>query len=628
MKKAVLKLAAVYALFVIFFLLQRMLFLGVYRSIIHASAGNWLQVLCHGFSMDCSVAGYLTVVPGLLMIAGMWLPVKGVAMAEKFYYGIVAFLLAAITVLDLTLYGYWGFRLDMTPVFYFTTSPSAAMASAEWWQLPAGLAAVGLIAFGLYRALACVASALRPTRGRRGAVTAVAAVLTALLFIPIRGGFTVSTMNLSRAYFSPDQRLNHAAVNPAFSLLYSATHQHDFGSRYRFMADEEAEALVASLESESVCGTAADTVSNHGDGMAVLHNIMADSALITQRRPHIYLIILESFSSHLLPSLGGEPVALGLDSLARSGISFTNIYASSFRTDRALPAILSGFPAQPSMSLMKYVEKVESLPSIAGQLADAGYTPAYYYGGDINFTNMNAYLVHSGFGRIVSDRDFPLSEKSGKWGAPDHALFQRVLADAEARPAGAAPEFNVIQTSSSHEPFEVPFKSAFLPDRRLNAFAYTDSCLTAFVRALEKRSDYDHTLVIIVPDHYGAYPDRPDDALDRHKVPLVITGGAVGGKRGEVDVIGSQTDIAATLMAALGVPADSFEFSHNLLDPHRRGYAFFSEPGLAALVTPADTVVFECDAMQTLRLNGSNPAKAMSQVQAYLQTLYSRIAAM
>lgn len=610
------KLVAVYAVFFLFFMVQRLLFMGVYQSVIHAGFGEWMQVLAHGRSMDCSVAGYFTVIPALLVIAGLWLPEKGVTVAGKIYYGLVSVILAVITVLDLTLYGYWGFRLDMTPFFYFSTSPSAALASAEWWQLPVGAIGIAALAFGLYKALTYVDARIRPDRVKRGGTTAVMALLTALLFIPIRGGVTVSTMNLSRAYFSPDQRLNHAAVNPVFSLLYSATHQHDFGSRYRFMPDDEAEELVTSLE----------TATQQCDSLK--HNILADSALLKYGRPHIYLIILESFSSHLMPSLGGEAVAVGLDSLARSGISFTNIYASSFRTDRALPAILSGFPGQPSMSLMKYVGKTESLPGIAAELADNGYKTSYYYGGDINFTNMNAYLVNTGFSHIVSDRDFSLAEKTGKWGAPDDRLFGRALADARKRSRGAAPEFNVIQTSSSHEPFEVPFTSGFLPDKRLNAFAYADSCLTAFVDSLSRLPDFDRTLVVIVPDHYGAYPDRPADALARHRVPLVLCGGALGGKSAVVDVIGSQTDIAATLLTLLGLPSEKFGFSHDLLDGRRGGYAFFSEPGIIGLVTPTDTVVLECDAMQTIRLDGADPGMAMNRAQAYLQTVYSRIAKM
>mgnify|MGYP006914838079 CR=1 FL=1 len=54
---------------------------------------------------------------------------------------------------------------------------------------------------------------------RRLRVSGVLLLLTGLLFIPIRGGFTVSTMNTGKVYFSTNQRLNHAAINPAFSLM-------------------------------------------------------------------------------------------------------------------------------------------------------------------------------------------------------------------------------------------------------------------------------------------------------------------------------------------------------------------------------------------------------------------------
>ena len=53
-----------------------------------------------------------------------------------------------------------------------------------------------------------------------------------------------------------------------------------------------------------------------------------------------------------------------------------------------------------------------------------------------------------------------------------------------------------------------------------------------------------------------------------------------------------------------------------------------SEPGIAALVTPTDTVAFDCDAMQTLELKGADPARTMEQAKAYLQTIYSSIADM
>ena len=121
------------------------------------------------------------------------------------------------------------------------------------------------------------------------------------------------------------------------------------------------------------------------------------------------MIIMESFSSHLMTELGGEPdIAPNLDSISREGVLFTNFYANSFRTDRGLVAVLSGYPAQPTTSIMKYPRKTQSLPAIASALAENGYTPQYYYGGDADFTNMRSYLMASGFERIVSDVDLQM----------------------------------------------------------------------------------------------------------------------------------------------------------------------------------------------------------------------------
>ena len=56
---------------------------------------------------------------------------------------------------------------------------------------------------------------------------------------------------------------------------------------------------------------------------------------------------------------------------------------------------------------MKYPEKTDKLPSIPRSLKNAGYNLEYYYGGDADFTNMRSYLVSSGIGKIICDKDFP-----------------------------------------------------------------------------------------------------------------------------------------------------------------------------------------------------------------------------
>ena len=75
------------------------------------------------------------------------------------------------------------------------------------------------------------------------------------------------------------------------------------------------------------------------------------------------------------------PVTPNLNKLSEEGIFFRNFYANSFRTDRGLVSIISGYPAQPSTSIMKFAEKVEHLPSIPKAMKREGYDLKYYYGG-------------------------------------------------------------------------------------------------------------------------------------------------------------------------------------------------------------------------------------------------------
>lgn len=332
MKKALKRFITVYVVFVAIFVVAKLLFLLIY-SPSDVSAADWLDVVLHGLPMDFCVAGYLSVVPGLLQIVRLWTSGRWPALTLKIYFGIVGAALSAIFILDTSLYGYWNFKLDTTPLFYFASSPSAALASATGWQLAA--AVLAFVAVGTAISLLLVIAGVRKvtTAHRPWKATLAMAVAVGLLFIPIRGGFTVSTMNVSRAYFSHDRFLNHAAVNPSFSLLYSATHSNGYASQYRFMPDDE---VSRYLPVQPTAGTDS-----------------AHASILNTERPDIYLVILESFSAHLMPSLNGDSIAMRLDSIANSGIIFSNFYASSFRTDRALPAILNGLPGQPSTSVLK-----------------------------------------------------------------------------------------------------------------------------------------------------------------------------------------------------------------------------------------------------------------------------------
>lgn len=608
MKKRILQFLTTYFLFVLLFALQKPVFMIYYHELYaDASLGDYFRVMWHGLPLDLSLAGYLTAIPAFLLIASAWTDSFILRRIRQVYFGIISFVMACIFIVDLGLYGFWGFRLDATPIFYFFSSPRDALASVSFWFVLLGVLAILVYAALLYFIFYLVLiRQKRPLKipYRRQNVSLVLLLLTAALFIPIRGGFRVSTMNLSKVYFSEQQRMNHAAINPAFSFMYSATHQNNFDKQYRFMDGKVADELFAGMV----------------DKPAVADSI---PQLLNTKRPNIVFIILESFSNQLMETFGGQKnVAVNMDKFAKEGILFSNFYGNSFRTDRGLASIISGYPAQPSTSIMKYPEKTDKLPSIPRSLKNAGYHLEYYYGGDANFTNMRSYLMSSGIEKIVSETDFSLSERAGKWGAHDHVLFQRLLNDMKEEEQ-KEPFLKIVQTSSSHEPFEVPFNK--LDDKVLNAFAYADSCVGDFVKQYKETPFWENTLFVLVPDHQGAYPYPLENPLDGQRLPLILIGGAIKEPR-VVDTYASQIDIAATLLSQLGLPHEEFTFSKDIMNPASPHFGYFTRPTYFGMITPENQLVYNLDANAVQMDEGTEKGANLEKGKAFLQKLYDDLA--
>ncbi len=617
MKDRILFFIKAYLLITSVFVLQKPLFMVGYCSLFaDATWTEWLQVMWHGLAHDLSVAGYLTVIPGLLLMVSAWTTSEHLRRTLMVYFGLIATILSVIFVVDMGLYGFWDFRLDATPLFYFFSSPADSLASVSVGFIIGGIAAMiactavlyGLLHWFLLRKDLWKAWSIPQ---HRIGVSLGILLLTALLFIPIRGGLSVSTMNTGKVYFSTNIRLNQAAINPAFSLMESLSTQTDFAEQYPFMDAAEADALFAGLVDPTVLGSDATCDSSM-------------IQLVKEPRPNIIFVIAEGFSSHLMATLGGDTVATNLDRLGQEGVLFSNFYATSYRTDRGLVSILGGYPAPPTISVMQYPNKTALMPSIAHSLGKVGYSTTYYYGGDADYTNMRSYIHASGFETLITERDFPVSERLSKWGVHDHLLLQRVLSDlqAEGTETTCAPYFRVVQTSSSHEPFEVPYHR--LEDIRLNAFAYTDSCIGAFVDSVRTLPQWEHTLILIVADHLGSIY-RPGHTPERYQIPMIMVGGAVNGTQ-TIDTFGSQNDIAATLLAQLGLPHSEFTFSKNMLNPCAPHFASFAIPHVCGMVTADNRMVFDCESATITIDDGEAVGKNFRTGQAYLQKLYDDLA--
>lgn len=623
-----------YATFVVLFVLQKPLFLFLEKGSATQPVDNIFTelpaVIWHGLPLDLSMAGYLSVIPGFLSITVVWLKRELVKPIMNIYFIIASLFITCSFLLNASLYPYWKYPLDSTPLFYFFTSPADAIASVSIWQVILSIVILIVLTIGVWFTLRMRGEKRQQysrysygyggfgsgKRNRfddfdrhRGRTSIILLLLTGLLFLPIRGGITVSTMNTGQAYYSQNAYLNHSAVNPLFSLLESITHQEDFASQYRFMKDKEADKIFATMTSTSDENTYP----------------LLNEATFKKGTPDILIVIMESFASDIMPSMGSyKDVAVCLDSIAQQSILFTRFYANSFRTDRGMVSILSGYPAQPTTSIMRYPRKTSQLPSIARNLAKyKNYKTTYYYGGDADFCNMRSYLVSQGYQHIISDANFPIEDKLSKWGVPDHILAARMMEDIKAQQNEKRPMLRILQTSSSHEPFEVPYHR--LKDKRLNAFAYTDSVMGAIVREYRKLPRWKNTLIVFVPDHVGGYKENLNDHdRSRYQIPLILAGGAIS-RPMKVGIIGSQHDIAATLLGQLGVEHREFTFSKNMMSDATPKFAFFAVNDAFGIVSEENSLIYDNRAKRIVYDKGEKGFN-LKRGQAYLQKLYDDLA--
>ena len=598
-------LGALFAMSLLVMAIEKPLFLLWYHAqAAEASAAELALVVWNGLKLDQTVAGYITALPLLVVLAALWIPGRWSRSVLKGYLLVIAAVSATAFAANLALYEYWAFPLDSS-VLQYLASPKEALASVAAGQLLLQLlvaaAVFGGMAWCYLRVLRLYDPARRSTH--RAGSTLVLLLTAGVLFLPIRGGVSVATANVSKVYFSGRMFLNHAAVNPLFSFLSTLSDGDDALYEYEFFPEPERAAIFEPLRGDLPAGIGTDT-------------------LLRTRRPNVVLFLVESFGRSTVDErVGGEPVAPEFQRLKGEGVYFDNLFANSFRTDRGTVAVLSGFPAQTKMSVMKLPVKSQRLPSIARSLRREGYATSFYYGGDLNFTNTASYLYGTGFDRLTWQKDLHFDAPTSKWGYADDVVIDAFTDHVLAEAASQRPFFAAMLTLSSHEPFDVPF--AKFDDPMLNAMAFTDACLGRFVERVRQTPVWNDLLVILIADHAYPYPYgiANSDAL-RHRIPMLWLGGAVR-RPAVVETYGSQSDLAATLLAQLGIAHGDFLFSRDLFDPARPKFGYWCFNNGFGVADAGGTTIFDCTSARVI--SPDSTAAQLRDGKAMLQTTYKAI---
>ncbi|MES2778307.1 MAG: LTA synthase family protein [Bacteroidota bacterium] len=564
---------------ILFFFIQRLIFLGInFDSDAYTLREFWLCQL-KALPMDIAAACYLLAIPALAIITGMFINrevlINTIIRIETL---VMIVLCSVIGSGDAGLFKVWGTKINSKALSYFAY-PDEVLPTVMAWEnigLFLIITAQIIVFYQLAKKLIIPFEKFLMPVWQKGIVSLV---MLGLVLVGIRGGIQPVPINRNWVFFSKHTVLNFAALNGFWNMAELAARPLEPRENpYQYFKDEDAERLLKQL-----------------------HNTPSDSSetILTTTRPNIVIIFLESWAGDVIGCLDGEKgVAPKFDELAKEGILFNHFYSTGFRTEQGMLAVLSAYPAQPISSIIQDFGKFTKLPNLYHVMNEQGYQTSFYTGGRLQFDNIEAYLHAAGVQTMVGETQFPIQKRT-LWGAYDDETFAMHLM---ALNQTQQPFFSALTTMTTHEWYDADVPRYFsgdadqVNDKYRNTMHYADSCLYTYIKQAQQQPWYQNTLFVLVADHSCKFPKgRNNFEVKRHHIPMVLMGGALKKEyAGTVNTrVASHLDIAASLLAQMKLPAANFPRSKNMFNKYAPAFAYYAFDNGFGMITADKQVIFD-----------------------------------
>lgn len=289
------------------------------------------------------------------------------------------------------------------------------------------------------------------------------------------------------------------------------------------------------------------------------------------KKLNVVLVLMESFRlADTGIGTGHAEIAPVLDSLAQQGVYVPSFYANAHQTVRGEAATLcSVLPNYGSGQIYTVYPNLNAtcLPEL---LEEQGYETHWVSAYDSSFGNKRPFLTSHGVARIHDERALQgrkLEHKQLGWGAADEDTVGMLL---DVLDQAKPPFFAEWMTLSNHHPFtwdyDVPAPAWIdkLPEKEeyrgyLKGMHYTDYAIGKFLAQARTKPWFKDTLFVFLGDHgawlfaeHGGHPPTPAQRLEMYsRTPFIMWSPANLQPR-RLDVVGSQIDVAPTLLDVLG----------------------------------------------------------------------------
>jgi phosphoglycerol transferase MdoB-like AlkP superfamily enzyme len=577
-----------------------------------------LQSFYRSLRLDLSMIGYLMLFPVLLYFFYLILKKKWVLVFADWINYVLILLFSVTAIGEMCLYREWKAKLSMQALEHFT-NPSEVFKSAS----PGLTAVFFLLSFlfcGLFIVLYNRKISMRrkhpiaPDAGGRFHWKTASLLVGGILFcgISIRGGFQQIPIQSSDAFFCIEPVVNDAAVNPLWNIAYNIIdyENHFKNNPYKDFQQDEADAITRELFSGESDST---------------------SIFLTNARPNIVFILLESWSAHTVKSFGGDDFAPFADSLSRQGIRFSRFYPGGYVSDQGIPAVLSSFPSTSRISVINQSSKSAKLPCINRDLEKYGYESGFIFGGDLNYGNIRSYIYNQKFKVVKEEKDFSSALIRGKLGIQDEDMAREYLSSLN---AAKAPFVYAWFTLSSHMPYDFPGKKKSLvpvENEYANSIGYADNALRIFFEGAKKEAWYRNTLFVLVADHsHGSHRQTSVYDPEYHRIPFFMFGEVIDSTfRGKnVEDVFSHTDIVPSLLKQMKLKEERAQYiwGKDMFAGGVRKFAYFCNFSGAGMVGNDGFIGYQHDLKELLfnSFGEGNPkADSLTRLsKAFQQSVY------
>ncbi len=305
----------------------------------------------------------------------------------------------------------------------------------------------------------------------------------------------------------------------------------------------------------------------------------------------IVLVILESTGARYLRPYGAsEDPMPNLTDLTRRSIIFESAYAVYPESIKGLFSTLCS--QYPAFDTPPEAYGEVSCPSLAKQLADAGYRTALFHSGRFMYLGMESVLANRGF-EVLEDAGAIGGNVNSSFGVDEPSTVKRILSWIDSIPQSHR-FFITYLPVAGHHPYASPEGGPFAENDDLgmyrNALHYGDSALGELFRGLRARNREEKTLFVILGDHgegFGQHRGNYGHTLfifdENIRVPYVIAAPGLIPEQIRVSRVASVIDTAPTILDLIGISPPTQYQGSSLLRPQPRMALFFTDYSLGWL---------------------------------------------